>query len=136
MRQLLDRAAVSWAAGALGGFATAVALWAAGAWHLTGHLGVSFAPSLTPAWLYSRIVWGGLWGFLFMLPIARGRWWVRGIILSLAPSAVQLLWVFPHETRAGMLGLGLGMATPVVVLAANAVWGLTAAWLLRMLGRA
>jgi hypothetical protein len=35
-----------------------------------------------------------------------------------------------------MLGLRLGALTPVFVLAANAVWGLAAAWLLRMTGRA
>jgi hypothetical protein len=29
---------------------------------------------------YPRIVWGGLWGFLFMLPMGRGHWWLRGIL--------------------------------------------------------
>jgi hypothetical protein len=71
-----------------------------------------------------------------MLPFMRGRWWLRGIVLSLAPSAFQLLYVFPHETDRGVLGLGLGALTPALVLAANAVWGLSAAWLLRMTGRA
>lgn len=136
MRGLLDRAATSFAAGAAGGLLLAVALWAAGTSHLTSRLGVALAPTLAPAWLYSRVVWGGLWGFLFMLPLVRGSWWLRGIVLSLAPSAFQLLWVFPHETRAGLLGLGLGAATPLVVLAANAVWGLGAAGLLRAIGRA
>jgi hypothetical protein len=70
-----------------------------------------------------------------MLPL-HGRWWLRGIILSLAPSAFQLLYVFPHEAGEGMLGLRLGALTPVFVLAINAVWGLAAAWLLRMTGRA
>jgi hypothetical protein len=85
---------------------------------------------------YPRIVWGGLWGFLFLLPMVRGHWWLRGIILSLAPSAFQLLYVFPRETGEGFFGLGLGVLTPVFVLAANAIWGLSAAWLLRTTGRA
>jgi hypothetical protein len=136
MRQLLDRASVSFAAGAFGALVNSVAIWAAGAYHLTARLGIGIAPGLTPNWLYPRIVWGGLSGFLFMLPLVRGHWWLRGIILSLAPSAFQLLYVFPRETGEGFFGLGLGVLTPVFVLAANAIWGLSAAWLLRTTGRA
>jgi len=71
-----------------------------------------------------------------MLPLVRDAWWLRGIILSLVPSAFQLLCMFPRETGHGYFGLGLGTLTPVFVLAANALWGLSAAWLLRMTGRA
>ena len=70
-----------------------------------------------------------------MLPLVRGHWWLRAIVPSLAPSAFQLLYVFPHETGDGLLGLGLGALTPLFVLAANAIWGLSAAWLLRTTGR-
>ena len=71
-----------------------------------------------------------------MLPMVRGHWWLRGIVLSLAPTAFQLLYLFPRESGHGLLGLGLGTLTPVFVLAANALWGLAAAWLLHMTGRA
>ncbi len=135
MRQFLDRAAMSFAAGAFGALVNSVAVWAAGAYQLTARLGVGIAPALTANWLYPRIVWGGLWGFLFLLPL-QGRWWLRGLVVSLAPSAFQLLWVFPHEAGEGVLGLRLGALTPAFVLASNAVWGLAAAWLLRMTGRA
>lgn len=127
---------MSFAAGAFGALLASLAIWAAGAYHLTARLGIDIAPGLTPNWLYPRIVWGGLWGFLFMLPMVRGHWWLRGIVLGLAPSAFQLLYVFPHETGDGLLGLGLGALTPLFVLAANAIWGLSAAWLLRTTGRA
>ena len=33
---------------------------------VTALFGVAIAPTLTPTWLYPRIVWGGLWGFLFL----------------------------------------------------------------------
>ena len=135
MRHFLDRAAVSFAAGAFGALVNSVAVWAAGAYGLTARLGVAVAPALTASWLYPRLVWGGLWGFLFLLPL-RGSWWLRGLVVSLAPSAFQLLWVFPQMTAHGLFGLRLGALTPAVVLAANAVWGLAAAWLLRMTGRA
>ena len=135
MRQFLDRAAVNFAAGAFGGLVNSVAVWTAGAYGLTARLGVAIAPALTAGWLYPRLVWGGLWGFLFLLPL-RGSWWLRGLVVSLAPSAFQLLWVFPQMTAHGLFGLRLGVLTPAFVLAANAVWGLAAAWLLRMTGRA
>jgi len=136
MRQFIDRASMTFAGGAFGALVNSLAIWGAGTYHLTERLGINIAPALTSNWLYPRIVWGGLWGFLFLLPLIRGRWWLRGIILSLAPSAFQLFYVFPHDTNHGMLGLGLGALTPAFVVAANGIWGLSAAWLLRMTGRA
>ena len=112
-----------------------MAVWAAGAYGITSRLGVALAPSLTANWLYPRVVWGGLWGFLFLLPL-RGSWWLRGLLVSLAPSAFALLYVLPYLTGLGPFGLRLGALTPAFVLSANAVWGLAAAWLLRMTGRA
>ena len=135
MRQFLDRAAVSFAAGAFGALINSLAVWAAGAYGLTARIGVAIAPALTAGWLYPRLVWGGLWGFLFLLPL-RGSWWLRGLSVSLAPSAFALLYVLPQLTGHGLFGLRLGALTPAVVLAANAVWGLAAAWLLRATGRA
>jgi hypothetical protein len=76
-------------------------------------------------------VWGGLWGFLFALPIGVTSWLRRGLLLSLAPSAFQLFVVFPRWAHRGMLGLELGALTPLCVLAFNAVWGLVASWWLR-----
>ena len=103
-------------------------------YRLTARRGVGIAPALTPNWLYPQIVWGGLWALLFLLPL-EGRWWLRGLV-SLAPSAFQLLWVFPHEAGEGVFGLRLGALTPVFVLVTNTVWGLAEAWLLRKTGRA
>jgi hypothetical protein len=123
------------AAGAVGALANSAALWAAGSSGLTHALGVRIAPTLTPEWLYPRIVWGGLWGLLFLLPLASQRWVAQGLALSLFPTLVQLFVIFPQRTPAGTLGLELGTLTPLVVLAANAVWGLAASAWLRATGR-
>jgi hypothetical protein len=135
MRHFLDRAAVSFASGAFGALVNSLVVWVAGQYGLTARIGLAIAPALTASWLYPRLVWGGLWGFLFLLPLRRS-WWLRGLVVSLAPSAFQLLYIFPHVTGQGLLGLRLGAPMPVFVLAANAVWGLAAAGLLRATGRA
>ena len=80
MRQLLDRASMSFAAGAFGALVNSVAVWAAVAYHLTERIGIGMGP--TPNWLYPRIVSGGLCGLLFMLAMERGHWCLRGIILA------------------------------------------------------
>jgi hypothetical protein len=122
----------AFAAGCFGGLLNSLAVWIFGAAGITAALGVAIAPELTPPWLYPRIVWGGLWGFLFLLPVPKASWAVRGLVFSLGPSLVMLLIVFPVKTAAGIWGLGLGALTPVLVLLFNAVWGLSAAWLYRM----
>ena len=113
------------AAGALGGLANSLTLWVLGELGVTHALGVAIAPSLSPGWLYPRIVWGGLWGWLFVLPLAMG-WVRRGLLLSLGPSLVQLLVVFPIKAGKGYLGLDLGTLTPLLVLFVNGVWGVVA----------
>lgn len=125
MHAVLRALAVGYAAGAVGALANSlfvVALADAGALRA---LGVAMAPQLAPAWLQPRLVWGGLFGLGLALPWPAGRWVQRGLLLSLLPSLVQLLVVFPAR-GGGMLGLELGFATPLVVLAVNAVWGVVA----------
>lgn len=126
------KASLAFAAGCLGGLANSLAVWGFGALGVTAAFGVAIAPDLAPQWLYPRLVWGGLWGLLLLLPVPGGSWARRGLVFSLAPSAVQLLVVFPAKTAAGVLGLGLGALTPVFVLLFNAVWGLTAAFWYRL----
>lgn len=125
---MLRNLSLAFSAGCLGGLANSIAVWGSGELGITAAFGVGIAPALTLAWLYPRIVWGGIWGFLFVVTIPGVRWWVRGLIFSLGPSFVQLLVIFPTQTLAGRFGLGLGALTPVFVLLFNAVWGLVAAW--------
>jgi len=116
---------ICFAAGCLGALANSIVVWMCGELGFTGKLGVSMAPALTPGWLYPRIVWGGLWGLLIMLPMHRSRLLLKGSILSLFPSAAQLFIFFP-TTHRGVAGLELGLLTPVLVLLFNWVWGVVA----------
>jgi hypothetical protein len=134
MTASLQRISVCFATGCVGGVVNALLVWYLGSKGLPQKFGVSIAPALSVAFLYPKIVWGGLWGLLFMMPVWQGGFWVgvfsRGIFLSIFPTLVQLFYIFPVLLGKGTMGLALGRLTPVFVCLYNAVWGLSAAlWL-------
>jgi hypothetical protein len=130
MKAIPQKFTVFFAAGCLGGLVNSLGVWLFGLLGITTTLGVSIAPQFTPPWLYPRIVWGGLWGFLFFLPGLTYQPFQRGLLLSFAPTLVQLFVVFPLQAQKGMMGLELGTLTPVFVIIFNAIWGIvTAYWI-------
>ena len=114
---------ICFAAGCLGGLANSIVVWAFGDFGITREFGVAIAPTLTPTWLYPRIVWGGIWGLLFVLPLLNAKPFSKGSLLSLFPTLVQLLVVFPMKANKGHFGLDLGLLTPAFVVIFNLVWG-------------
>lgn len=122
------------AGGVLGGLTNGLVVWLFGRYGIAAALGVAIAPPFTPPWLYHRLVWGGLWGFAFLLPILKRRWFTKGLVISLGPTLVQLFVVFPYQAHRDMLGLDLGLLTPLLVVFYNAVWGWTAALWIRWSG--
>lgn len=135
MHSLARKISLVFAAGVLGGLLNSLAVWAAGEFGITAAAGVKIAPTLSAAWLYPRLAWGGIWGMLFLLPMMQTRIWSRGFIYSLGPTLVQLFVVFPMKAQKGAMGLELGMLTPFFVVVFNAIWGWTAAIWLRWTGR-
>ena len=128
MKKLL----VFFAAGCLGALANSITVWLFGHFGITSSMGVSIAPSLSPNWLYPRVVWGGIWGLLFTLPMLQSRLLLKGAVLSLFPTAVQLFFVFPFQARKGIAGFDLGMLTPLFVLFFNWVWGFVTALAIKL----
>jgi len=129
-----QRMTVTFSAGCLGGLINSLALWLIGQAGITAQFGVKLAPSLSPEWLYPRLVWGGIWGSLFLLPLLRSDTLLQGLLLSLGPTIAQLFLVFPKSGK-GMFGLHLGTWTPVFVLFFNAIWGVTAAIWIKYVGK-
>ena len=82
-----------------------------------------------PQFLYKQVVWGGIWGLAFALPIlASSSWVVRGLVIGFISSLVLFFVVFPSiPDGPGVAGLGVGNMMPVLVLVANSIWGLVAA---------
>jgi hypothetical protein len=116
------------AAGAAGGLAKAVVAWIFGASGINTLLGFMMVPAMTPMWIYHHMVWGGIWAFLFLLPL-KGSYYLRGALYSLGQTLVQLLVIFPNMGK-GILGLHLGFMAPVMVTFFGIIWGLvTGYWL-------
>ena len=111
--------------GAFGAFVDSFNIWILGKAGITAMLGIGLKPEFTPSWLYPRLVWGGIWMLLLLLPIWKKRDILRGCAFSLVPSAMMLFMVFP-EMGKGMLGLGFGALTPVLVIILNFIYGIVA----------
>jgi hypothetical protein len=130
---MLRRFAGPYAAGALAALLTAVVLWIAVRADLGKLVDVQlsrlFPAGLELGLLGRRVLEGSLFALALPFVRSRGLSAVRaGLVVSLLPSLRELFLRLPHLGY-GMLGVGLGALTPIVVLAANAFWG----WLLGVL---
>lgn len=132
MRAHFSRLSHAFAAGCFGGLINSTVVWLCGHYHLTSTFGVRLAPMFSLSWLYPRVVWGGMWGLLFLLPLSGTSALKKGFILSLCPTMVQLFVVFPYKAGKGFMGMDLGTLTPVFVLIFNAFWGVAAAFWMKM----
>jgi len=122
--------------GAIGGLVDSIAIWVLGKLGITALLGVTLRPDFTAPWLYRRIVWGGIWMLLLLLPLWQKRTVLRGCLFSLFPSAMMLFMVFPNMGK-GLLGIGFGTLTPMVVIGLNFIYGIVAAfWFEATVGKA
>jgi hypothetical protein len=128
---LIYRISIGFAAGCVGALVNSWLVWYFGHKGIPQLFGVALAAKWSLGWLYPRLLWGGLWGLIFIAPLWTKGFWVgvfsRGVLFSLAPTAFQLFYVFPTLAGKGMLGLALGKLTPFFVFIYNAVWGFTAA---------
>ena len=124
---LLRRLSGGFAGGLTGAFVDSFNIWVLGVLGITTLLGVGMRPEFTPPWLYPRLVWGGIFGLLFATPFWEDRPISRGILFSLIPSALMLFVVLPDMGK-GLLGLGFGNLTPVIVIGLNFIWGIVGAY--------
>ena len=121
------QATLDFGAGVLGALADVIVL------VIFGALSIVPATEVTKLFLYRALVWGGLWGFLFLIPW-KASWWLRGLVFSLGPTAVLWFVIYPFVANLGVLGLNQGIWGPITPLITNGVWGLVAAWWLEFVG--
>lgn len=113
--------------GALGALLDSFNIWAMGVIGISDFIGISMKPEFTAPWVYQRMVWGGIWMLLLLLPLWKKQLVLRGMLFSLLPSAMMLFLVLPSMSK-GMLGLGFGTLMPVVVIGLNFIYGIFASF--------
>lgn len=123
---MLRKLSLAYAGGTVAALVACLAFWLLGRDGVTAWLGIALAPRLTHYWLYGRLIFGGLFGLLLVLPMLPNRVPLRGILISLAPAAYILLVIFPRAGK-GLFGLGYGALTPLLIGALCLLWGLLAA---------
>jgi len=126
MKMFCKKLTLAFSSGCFGGLVNSLAVWFFGAIGITAAAGVQITPALTPPYVYQKVVWGGIWGIILLLPILRDSIWLRGFVLSLGPTIVQLFVIFPVRLNKGLMGLELGQLTPPFVFIYNAIWGMCA----------
>jgi len=131
MKYFTRSLSLSFAAGCFGALLYCLAIWSSVCSELTSHFKINIHPHFTVDWLYTRIVWGGLGGFLFALPYMRNSYFFRGLAYSFIPSFIQLFILLPFVEHKGFLGMKLGDFAPIFIICTNALWGLSAAICLR-----
>lgn len=128
---------VCFLAGLTGALFSSLAAWAAGHFGITELAGVTMAPAWSLPWLYTQLVWGGIWGLAYFLlvgsPRARRRWIRKGLLISLLPTLLQLFYFYPYTTTFGQMGLKLGLMTPLFIMLYNFIWGFFTGMFTRLL---
>lgn len=113
--------------GAIGGLVDSINITLLGKLGISDLLGVTMKPEFTAPWLYQRMVWGGIWMLPLLLPLWKKQTVLRGCLFSLLPSAMMLFMVLPGMGK-GVLGLGFGTLTPVLVIGLNLIYGIVGAY--------
>jgi hypothetical protein len=84
---------------------------------------LGFTPNAQAAFpdaAYRPLVWGGIYGLLLALPLLNRWWWLKGLLVGLAPVAGLLLHFAPALKTAPA-----GRLAYVVLI--HLIWGLAAA---------
>lgn len=128
----MDKLFFAFGAGALGGVANVVFLVVAGLVGFPLLLGLELPSFAEVSFLYKQMVWGGLWGLVFVLAIFPKNLVARSVLIAVASTAVVLFIFFPLHTvdgkGPGVAGLNIGSLMPLYVLIANLVYGFAASW--------
>jgi len=96
---------ICFAVGCLGALANSLTVWFFGDFGITKALHVAIAPALPPEWLYPRIVWGGIWGLVFITPVLNAHPFRKGLLFSLFPHSFNCWWCFRSKRKRGIWGL-------------------------------
>ena len=124
MRRPAALISICFCAGILSALVGLSAVWAWGMLGLPDLTGYVVRPLLAPDGFYPRLIWGGLWGFLFFVTVGSARtrkhWMRKGVLISLLPTLLYLILFLPDQVGSG---LTFSLASPAIVTVVNLIWG-------------
>jgi hypothetical protein len=125
---LIQRVAICFAAGVIGGLAVVLSSHLLFALGLSATLGVNEPVSLKSPDIYRPLFWAGLWGIPFGLLIKAvwRRLYLFGLLYFLAP-VLALFTIFLPMSGAGYFGLQRGPRFTVYLLLVNLPYGIITA---------
>lgn len=129
MQKWLREMALCFSAGSVGALAKGGAIWLCAHFAVLSEVASHLARAQSSGF-YARIVWGGIAAFLFLLPLARKNWLVRGLFCGVIVALIQLFAI-------PLLGNGsvhFALLPMLSVLALSCIWGLATAGVLRLSG--
>ena len=131
---LIQRVAICFAAGVLGGLAVVLSSHLLFALGLSVTLGVNELVSLKSPDIYRPLFWAGLWGIPFGLLIKAiwRRLYLFGLLYFLAP-VLALFTIFLPMSGAGYFGLQRGPRFTGYLLLVNLPYGITTALAARVI---
>ena len=99
-------------AGCWGALWNSLAVWLFGFLGVAGILGVKIAPALTAPWLYPRLVWGGIWGLLFLVPLGKPVMAGPGSHIQPGPYFSAVVHRLSVTSQKRLFGVGVGLSHP------------------------
>lgn len=130
MQKSLRDIALCFAAGSVGALAKSGLIWLCAYFPVVSGLVAHLINAQYPAGVYARIVWGGIAALLFLLPLSKKGWLVRGLIWGLVVAIIQLVAIplLQHG------GVHFALAAWLSSLLLACIWGVATAAVLRLLG--
>lgn len=129
MQKWLRDIALCFSAGSVGALAKSAAVWGCARVAAAG-LASHLASAQYPSGIYARIVWGGVAALLFLLPLVRSSWMVRGLFWGVVVAALQVI-ALPLLDHASV---HFALLPLLSVLVLSCIWGLATAIALRLFG--
>jgi hypothetical protein len=111
-------------AGCIGGLIFALLLGLSNLVGLSNLLGVGFKARLTPLWIYTNIVYGGIWGLLFLIPWLSKWPLLKGFLFSLIPTLLIFFLLMP--LLSGFFNTHFSQQTYWFIFVVNAIAGICA----------
>ncbi|MCH2175836.1 MAG: hypothetical protein MK193_08920 [Lentisphaeria bacterium] len=123
---MLQRLIQYYGAGSFASLALAIVMWILGRADLHDAIGVDLEPKLTLEWVISQMVFGGIAGFLFIIPF-KFEGFKKVALIALFPALFMWFYVFPQIHGDGYFGLDEGNLMPLVEYLYQLAWAAIAA---------